>query len=126
MKNVLYSFLMLFLFTISYSCKPSEQVVTIINKSGKDLSNVTISSSRFQKHAHKRWRKVRKGGKVYLDYLKDGEELEALFIGNLNSECLTISSDSLNLMLYDCMEEKLIKSENLTLTITSNNINLEY
>jgi len=126
MKNVIYSLIVLFLFTIGYSCKPSQQVVTVINKSGKDLSNVTISSSRFQKHAHKRWRKVRKGGKVYLDYLKDGEKLEGLFIGNLNSECLTISSDSLNLLLYDCMQEKLIKSNQISITINPQSIHLDH
>lgn len=111
MKKV-YGSILVVIFLFSYTaCKPSEQIITVSNKSGKDLSNVMIKSSRFQKHAHKRWRKILKGGSAYTPSIKKDEEIDLLFSGNLNSQCLTISSDSLNLLIYDCMEEEIIKSK---------------
>ena len=128
MKYFLRCFLLL---TLLNSCgnETKERSITIVNRSNTELTNVSIKSSRMHKHLSGIQRLFSKNhprmNDILIDHLADGEEFEMIYLGDFNRSCISLNSETLNLQIMDCMEEKFIKSNTFKIIIDQDDLTIE-
>jgi len=62
---------------------------------------------------------------ILIDHLADGEEFEMIYLGDFNRSCISLNSETLNLQIMDCMEEKFIKSNTFKIIIDQDDLTIE-